>query len=198
MKKSELPEKICPVCNRPFTWRKKWKRHWQSVKYCSQKCRRQRHKQNSDLDQDQNTQKDSKDWSMSNNLIFCFVFSYCAVLHCLLGMFVIVDRHKGLAKTDSTSVAKKFHAKLRAHGNSAEYLPIALLGLYVLSVSAIHYLLILCLGFVLMFGRTVHAFGLIHFEQKKPPNFSGRVIGMACTFTCILTSVLCLLYVAIP
>lgn len=135
---------------------------------------------------------------MSNNLIFCFVFSYCAVLHCVLGMLVIMDRHKGLAKTDNTSIARKFNAKLRAHGNSAEYLPIALLGLYLLSVSAIHYLLILGLGFVLMLGRTVHAFGLIQFEQKKPPNFAWRVIGMACTFTCILISVLCLLYVAIP
>ncbi|HAQ48283.1 MAG TPA: DUF2256 domain-containing protein, partial [Glaciecola sp.] len=24
MKKSELPSKMCPVCNRPFNWRKKW------------------------------------------------------------------------------------------------------------------------------------------------------------------------------
>ncbi|MEC9060551.1 MAG: DUF2256 domain-containing protein, partial [Pseudomonadota bacterium] len=24
MKKSDLPTKICPVCQRPFTWRKKW------------------------------------------------------------------------------------------------------------------------------------------------------------------------------
>ncbi|MGB2516732.1 MAG: DUF2256 domain-containing protein, partial [Pseudomonadales bacterium] len=23
-KKSDLPTKMCPVCNRPFTWRKKW------------------------------------------------------------------------------------------------------------------------------------------------------------------------------
>lgn len=39
-KNSELPEKICPVCNRPFTWRKKWERVWDEVTYCSQKCRR--------------------------------------------------------------------------------------------------------------------------------------------------------------
>lgn len=135
---------------------------------------------------------------MSNNLIFCFVFGYCAILHCVLGIVVIVDRHKGLANTDDTSIAKKFNAKLRAHANSAEYLPIALLGLYLLSVSATHYLLILSLGFALMLGRTVHAFGLIHFEQKKPPNFTWRVVGMACTLTCILISVLCLLYMVIP
>ncbi|MBC7866867.1 MAG: DUF2256 domain-containing protein, partial [Gloeobacteraceae cyanobacterium ES-bin-316] len=24
----------------PFTWRKKWEKVWDSVKYCSEKCRR--------------------------------------------------------------------------------------------------------------------------------------------------------------
>ena len=37
-KKSELPTKICPVCERPFTWRKKWERDWENVKYCSKRC----------------------------------------------------------------------------------------------------------------------------------------------------------------
>ncbi|MGC6511854.1 MAG: DUF2256 domain-containing protein [Parvibaculales bacterium] len=40
-KKSELPEKICPVCRRPFVWRKKWARDWDNVIYCSERCRRQ-------------------------------------------------------------------------------------------------------------------------------------------------------------
>ncbi|MGL6284513.1 MAG: DUF2256 domain-containing protein [Microcoleaceae cyanobacterium] len=39
--KSFLPSKICPVCDRPFSWRKKWANCWESVKYCSEKCRRQ-------------------------------------------------------------------------------------------------------------------------------------------------------------
>ncbi|MDB2631562.1 DUF2256 domain-containing protein [Flavobacteriaceae bacterium] len=38
MKKSELPSKICVVCQRPFNWRKKWARDWEFVKYCSKKC----------------------------------------------------------------------------------------------------------------------------------------------------------------
>ncbi len=40
--KSDLPTKICPVCQRPFTWRKKWEDCWDEVKYCSQRCRRRR------------------------------------------------------------------------------------------------------------------------------------------------------------
>jgi hypothetical protein len=39
-KKSDLPSKLCPVCARPFTWRKKWARDWDQVKYCSERCRR--------------------------------------------------------------------------------------------------------------------------------------------------------------
>lgn len=36
--KADLPEKICPVCQRPFSWRKKWARDWEAVKYCSKRC----------------------------------------------------------------------------------------------------------------------------------------------------------------
>ena len=31
--KEQLPQKICVVCGRPFTWRKKWERDWEFVKY---------------------------------------------------------------------------------------------------------------------------------------------------------------------
>jgi len=34
------PEKTCPVCGRPFQWRKKWERDWDRVVYCSDACRR--------------------------------------------------------------------------------------------------------------------------------------------------------------
>ncbi|WP_217495903.1 DUF2256 domain-containing protein [Mangrovivirga cuniculi] len=39
-KKVFLEEKICPVCKRPFKWRKKWEKNWDNVRYCSKKCRR--------------------------------------------------------------------------------------------------------------------------------------------------------------
>jgi hypothetical protein len=40
IKKQNLPEKICAVCNKPFGWRKKWEKNWENVKYCSEKCKR--------------------------------------------------------------------------------------------------------------------------------------------------------------
>jgi hypothetical protein len=36
------PEKVCPVCARPFAWRRKWARCWDQVVYCSDACRRKR------------------------------------------------------------------------------------------------------------------------------------------------------------
>ncbi|MCP9783488.1 DUF2256 domain-containing protein [Cyanobium sp. WKJ7-Wakatipu] len=36
------PTKICPVCERPFQWRRKWREVWDEVRYCSERCRRQR------------------------------------------------------------------------------------------------------------------------------------------------------------
>ena len=41
-----LPVKVCVVCARPFTWRKKWAANWEHVQVCSQACRanaKQRH-----------------------------------------------------------------------------------------------------------------------------------------------------------
>jgi hypothetical protein len=39
VKKGDLPTKTCLACGRPFTWRKKWERVWDEVKYCSDRCR---------------------------------------------------------------------------------------------------------------------------------------------------------------
>ncbi len=40
-RESETPkkEKICKSCGRAFSWRKKWEKDWDVVKYCSDACR---------------------------------------------------------------------------------------------------------------------------------------------------------------
>jgi len=45
-RKPHLPQKVCPVCSRLFPWRKKWKKNWLAVIYCSERCRRSRDKRN--------------------------------------------------------------------------------------------------------------------------------------------------------
>lgn len=47
-RKGPLPTKLCPVCQRPFTWRKKWERVWDEVKFCSDRCRMMKGKTRSD------------------------------------------------------------------------------------------------------------------------------------------------------
>ena len=44
IQKINLPVKICIVCDRPFSWRKKWEKVWDNVKYCSDKCRMNKQK----------------------------------------------------------------------------------------------------------------------------------------------------------
>ena len=38
--KQSLPSKTCIACGRPMTWRKRWARSWERVKYCSGRCRK--------------------------------------------------------------------------------------------------------------------------------------------------------------
>jgi hypothetical protein len=42
--KEKLPQKPCVVCGRSFTWRKKWAKNWEAVKYCSKSCSMQKTK----------------------------------------------------------------------------------------------------------------------------------------------------------
>ena len=42
VKKENLPSKLCVICNRPFTWRKKWERCWEEVTTCSKSCNSER------------------------------------------------------------------------------------------------------------------------------------------------------------
>ena len=39
---AEPAAKICARCGREMTWRAKWAKNWDSVKYCSDACRKQR------------------------------------------------------------------------------------------------------------------------------------------------------------
>jgi hypothetical protein len=43
-KKSDLPTKPCATCSRPFAWRKAWAKVWGEVRYCSDRCRKEKGK----------------------------------------------------------------------------------------------------------------------------------------------------------
>ena len=71
VKKEHLPTKVCVVCERPFTWRKKWERCWDEVTTCSKSCNAKRRSGNrailgeNDDDDDDHVHKDEKDRSRS-------------------------------------------------------------------------------------------------------------------------------------
>jgi hypothetical protein len=44
--KSYLPTKKCLTCERNFVYRKKWAKNWDQIKYCSEKCQKNRQSQN--------------------------------------------------------------------------------------------------------------------------------------------------------
>jgi hypothetical protein len=38
--KAALPSKPCARCGLPMSWRRRWAKNWDEVKYCSDACRR--------------------------------------------------------------------------------------------------------------------------------------------------------------
>ena len=43
-KKSDLPTRICTVCEKAFSRRNKWSKDWNEVKYCSKRCSSNKYK----------------------------------------------------------------------------------------------------------------------------------------------------------
>lgn len=82
---------------------------------------------------------------------------------------------------------------IRVQGNFAEYVPLALLLIFLVETSAGSPALVHSLGGLLLAGRLLHAFGVSH----EPENFKYRVVGMTLTFTVLLTSACYLLVQAI-
>jgi len=81
---------------------------------------------------------------------------------------------------------------VRIHGNFAEYVPLALLLLFFLEWGHWEAWVLHGLGILLLLGRLFHAYGLTLHSGKS----HGRVLGMVCTFTMLITSAaLCLYHV---
>jgi len=38
--KRDLPTKPCAACGRAMSWRKRWAKTWDTVRYCSDRCRK--------------------------------------------------------------------------------------------------------------------------------------------------------------
>ncbi len=76
---------------------------------------------------------------------------------------------------------------VRAHGNFSEYVPLALILLAALEISASPKFFVHACGLGLLIGRSVHAYGI----SQENEVFKWRIAGMGLTFTALGS--LCLL-----
>jgi uncharacterized protein len=82
---------------------------------------------------------------------------------------------------------------MRVHANFAEYVPIALVLIFLVESSSAHAWFVHCLGGALVTARASHAFGV----SRTPENFRFRIFGMVLTFTVLLVCAIYLLAVAL-
>jgi len=68
--------------------------------------------------------------------------------------------------------------RLRAHGNFAEYAPLAIVLMAFAEIQGLMAILVHVLGSALLVGRGLHAFGV----SRTPEDFRFRVAGMSLTF----------------
>lgn len=85
---------------------------------------------------------------------------------------------------------KQLARAMRVHANFAEYVPLALLLIFLLEAGGAPPLAIHLLGAALLAGRLLHAWGVSQVRE----DFRFRVAGMALTFSAIVAAALALLY----
>lgn len=76
--------------------------------------------------------------------------------------------------------------RLRVHANFAEYVPLCLLLMALVEIQNGPAWVIHLTGLLLLAGRSVHAYGV----SREPEVSKLRVIGMAVTFTALITAAL--------
>jgi uncharacterized membrane protein YecN with MAPEG domain len=108
-------------------------------------------------------------------------------LYIFLSVKVIKLRQKNKLPTGSNDEIA-FKNAIRAHANCAEYLPLILLELYILSHFEVNVLVFSVLCMTAIAARAFHAYGLNVQELKNPPIYKGRKLGMILTFFCLITS----------
>ena len=81
--------------------------------------------------------------------------------------------------------------RMRVHANFSEYVPIALLLIFFLEYISDNAIKIHFLAACLLAGRVIHAIGV----SRSPENFRFRVLGMALTFTSLISASIGIIFV---
>lgn len=80
--------------------------------------------------------------------------------------------------------------RIRAHGNFAEYVPLALLLMGLAELGGTGKLTIVFLGAALLLARISHAYNILIAEAKNPMDLQFRKMGMVGTFSVIAIAAL--------
>lgn len=123
--------------------------------------------------------------------IFASIF---AIIFVLMSLNVIRNREEQNTIIGDNN-NENFKRAIRAHGNFAEYVPFFLILSALNELAHINFLMLYILGFIMLYGRVSHAYGLLVYEPTNPmPNaLRFRKTGMMATFAAIALSAIILL-----
>lgn len=120
-----------------------------------------------------------------------------ALYAALLGILFVVLSFNVIAKRRKYQVAlgdkgeKTLQRAIRVHGNFAEYVPFALLLMFLSEYSGLAQPYLHALGILLLLGRLLHAWGVRQIKEK----LVFRVTGMMLTQLVIVASIVAILLI---
>lgn len=125
-------------------------------------------------------------------MITSFYTAILAIILIFLSVKIIQNRRSSKIPigTDSDNFLQR---KIRAHGNFTEYTGFFLIMLLLVEIAGLNKYFIHFFGLIFITGRVLHAYGLIIAEIKNK-NFIFRQAGMACTFFCLSSLALILIF----
>lgn len=97
--------------------------------------------------------------------------------------YVIQGRYKyriGLGDGGNPALARR----IRIHGNFVEYVPFALLLLFMVDYAQTSPMIVHCLGLMLLLGRILHAWGLCCSETTSFGRMSGMILTLLVIIAC--------------
>lgn len=112
-----------------------------------------------------------------------FYASLLALLFIFLSVRVIrIRRQERIGVGDGNNV--RLRRAIRVHGNFAEYVPFSLILVGFVEIQQFAPIIVHTLCLLLVIGRLCHAYGV----SQENEDYRLRVVGMALTFTTIVTS----------
>ena len=125
-------------------------------------------------------------------MITSFYTAISAIILIFLSIKIIQNRRS--SKISIGDEGNDFlQRKIRAHGNFIEYTPIFLIMLILVEMAGLNKYFIHFFGIIFMVGRASHAYGIM-IAEVRAKNFLFRQAGMFCTFFCLSSLALILLF----